>query len=106
MRLYHPTVSSDSECFVVPNLPHEIKLTKKQLPQFEAEGFEVFLKVIIQAAEAEAKSYGVIINSFYELEPEYVRKTWHIGPVSLCSKKTEDKLERGRKSAINENSNV
>ncbi|KAJ0700683.1 putative scopoletin glucosyltransferase [Helianthus annuus] len=110
MRLYRPTVSSDSESFVVPNLPHEIKLTRKQLPQIESEEFKVFVKVFIQAAEAEAKSYGVIFNSFYELEPEYVhhyrevmkRKAWHVGPVSLCSKNTEDKLERGKKSAIDE----
>ncbi|KAI3774721.1 hypothetical protein L1987_49281 [Smallanthus sonchifolius] len=110
MRLYQPTSSSDSEPFVVPHLPHEIKLTRKQLPQFEAEEFKVFLKVLIQAVEAEAKSYGVIFNSFYELEPEYVhhyrevlkRKSWHIGPVSLCNKSTEDKLERGKKSAIDE----
>ncbi|KAK1417513.1 hypothetical protein QVD17_26642 [Tagetes erecta] len=110
IRVYGPTVSSDTEPFVVPHLPHEIKLTKKQLPQFEGEEFKVFLKVLMQAAEAEAKSYGVIINSFYELEPEYVRhyrevvkrKAWHVGPVSLCSKSTEDKLERGKKSSIDE----
>ncbi|KAL8234710.1 hypothetical protein R6Q59_020810 [Mikania micrantha] len=31
------------------------------------------------------------------------RKAWHIGPVSLCSTiRTEDKLERGKKSSIDE----
>ncbi|KAM0025068.1 putative scopoletin glucosyltransferase [Helianthus debilis subsp. tardiflorus] len=110
MLLYQPTVSSDSDPFVVPYVPHEIKLTRKQLPQTDSEEFKVFLKVIIQAVEAEAKSYGVIINSFYELEPEYVRHyrevlkrtAWHVGPVSLWSKNTEDKLERGKKSATDE----
>ncbi|KAK1417512.1 hypothetical protein QVD17_26641 [Tagetes erecta] len=110
MRLNGPTVSSDSEPFVVPNLPHEIKLTRKQLPKIESEEFKVFLKVIMQAVEAEAKSYGVIVNSFYELEPEYAhhyrevmkRKAWHVGPVSLCGKSIDDKLERGKKSSINE----
>ncbi|KAI3774719.1 hypothetical protein L1987_49279 [Smallanthus sonchifolius] len=107
---YQPIVSSDSEPFVVPHLPHEIKLTRKQLPQLEGEEFKMFLKAIIQTVEAEAKSYGVIFNSFYELEPEYVhhyrevlkRKSWHVGPVSLCNKSTEDKLERGKKSAVDE----
>ncbi|KAK9071139.1 hypothetical protein SSX86_009707 [Deinandra increscens subsp. villosa] len=105
-----PNVSSDSEPFVVPHLPHEIKLTRKQLPKLEGEEFKVFLKVIIQAVEAEARSYGVIFNSFYELEPEYVRhyrevmkrKAWHIGPVSLYSKTIEEKVERGKKSSIDE----
>ncbi|KAI3525429.1 hypothetical protein L1887_04210 [Cichorium endivia] len=103
-------VSSDSELFIVPNLPHETKLTRKQLPHFEAETFQGFLKVLVQAMEAEMKSYGVIFNSFYELEPEYVhhfrevmnRKAWHMGPVSLCNKNTEDNSERGQKSAIDE----
>ncbi|KAK9071137.1 hypothetical protein SSX86_009705 [Deinandra increscens subsp. villosa] len=107
---YRPNVSSDSEPFIVPHLPHEIKLTRKQLPQFEGEEFKVFLKVIILSMEAEAKSYGVIFNSFYELEPEYVRhyrevmkrKAWHIGPVSLYSKTIEEKVERGKKSSIDE----
>ncbi|XP_076949083.1 scopoletin glucosyltransferase-like [Bidens hawaiensis] len=110
MKLHKPNASSDSEPFVVPNIPHEIKLTRKQLPQLESEEFKVFLKVVIQSVEAEAKSYGVIVNSFYELEPEYARhyrevlkrKAWHIGPVSICSKNKEDKLERGKKSAIDE----
>ncbi|KAD6795296.1 hypothetical protein E3N88_06192 [Mikania micrantha] len=111
IRLHQPNVSSDSEHFVVPYLPHEIKLTRKQLPQFEGDEFKDFLNFFIQVAEAEEKSYGVIVNSFYELEPEYVRhyrevmkrKAWHIGPVSLCSTiRTEDKLERGKKSSINE----
>ncbi|KAI3803709.1 hypothetical protein L1987_31869 [Smallanthus sonchifolius] len=110
IRRYQPNVSFDSEPFFVPHLPHGIELTRKQLPRFEAEEFKVFLKVIIQGVEAEAKSYGVIFNSFYELEPEYVdhyrevlkRKAWHVGPVSLCNKTTEDKLERGKKSAIYE----
>ncbi|KAI7728496.1 hypothetical protein M8C21_016543 [Ambrosia artemisiifolia] len=71
IRLNSSTVSSDSEPFVVPNLLHEIKITRKQLPQIGSGEFKVFLKVIIQVVEAKARSYGVIVNSFYELEPEY-----------------------------------
>ncbi|KAL4588696.1 hypothetical protein LXL04_001591 [Taraxacum kok-saghyz] len=101
-------VSSDSEHFIVPHLPHEIMLTRKQLPNFEGEVFKGFLKVFIEAMEAEARSYGLIFNSFYELEREYVhhyrevmkRKCWHIGPVSLCN--TEDKSERMKKSVMDE----
>ncbi|KAL4591655.1 hypothetical protein LXL04_004625 [Taraxacum kok-saghyz] len=101
-------VSSDSEHFIVPHLPHEIKLTRKQLPDWQADAFKGFVKVLIESMEADAKSYGMIFNSFYELEPEYVhhyrevmnRKGWHIGPVSLCN--TEDKWERGKKPVIDE----
>ncbi|KAI3716022.1 hypothetical protein L6452_23064 [Arctium lappa] len=112
IRLYEPhkTVSSDSEPFIIPHLPHEIKLTRKQLPHLDAEIFKDFVEVLIEAVEADATSYGVIVNSFNELEPEYVchyrevmkRKAWHIGPVSLCNKNTDDKSERGKKAAIDE----
>ncbi|KAI3991141.1 hypothetical protein MKX01_022362 [Papaver californicum] len=66
----HDTVSSDMETFQVPGLPyhHCIEMTR---------------------------SYGVIVNSFYELESPYAdhfrdvigMKAWQFGPVSLCIKR-------------------
>ncbi|PSS02691.1 Scopoletin glucosyltransferase [Actinidia chinensis var. chinensis] len=60
--------------------------------------------------EAEAASYGVVVNSFRELEPAYAehykkvigRKVWHIGPVSLSNRDNEDKARRGNKTSIDE----
>lgn len=56
------------------------------------------------------ESYGVIFNSFEELEPAYVEqyknkrdKVWCIGPVSLCIKSELDKAQRGNISVIDEN---
>ncbi|WRX13232.1 hypothetical protein QQP08_005719 [Theobroma cacao] len=113
MRLYEPhkKVQSDSEPFVVPNLPGDIKLTKKQLPDYMKQDAETdFTKMVKASKESELRSYGVVVNSFYELEDTYAdcyrnilgRKAWHIGPVSLCNRATEDKAERGKKSAIDE----
>ncbi|XP_022745902.1 scopoletin glucosyltransferase-like [Durio zibethinus] len=113
MRLYEPhkKVQSDSELFVVPNLPGDIMLTKKQLPDHMKKDIETdFAKMIKAVKESELKSYGVVFNSFYELEDTYAdyyrtvlgRKAWHIGPVSLCNRAIEDKSERGKKSAIDE----
>jgi len=56
------------------------------------------------AKESESRSYGVVVNSFYELEKVYAdhsrnvlgRKSWHIGPLSLCNKDTEEKARRGK----------
>nr|BAG80550.1 UDP-glucose:glucosyltransferase [Lycium barbarum] len=102
-------VSSDSETFVVPNLPHEIKLTRTQVSPFEQSDEEsVMSRVLKEVRESDLKSYGVIFNSFYELEPDYVehytkvlgRKSWDIGPLSLCNRDIEDKVERGKKSSI------
>ncbi|KAK8568192.1 hypothetical protein V6N13_106126 [Hibiscus sabdariffa] len=113
LRLYEPhkKVQSDSEPFVVPNLPGDIELTRSQLPDSMKQDVENDLTKILRAAkEAELKSYGVLFNSFYELEGTYAdyyrnvlgRKAWHVGPVSVCNRATTDKAERGKKSAIDE----
>lgn len=58
--------------------------------------------------ESDWRSYGVLINSFYELEPDYSdhyrtvlgRKSWNVGPLFLCNSGTnEGKGHRGKKSA-------
>uniref|UniRef100_A0A6N2KAB7 anthocyanidin 3-O-glucosyltransferase n=1 Tax=Salix viminalis TaxID=40686 RepID=A0A6N2KAB7_SALVM len=75
VRLYEPhkQVSSDSEPFVVPNLPGDIiKLTRKQLPASVREDVENdFTKLVKASKESELRSFGVVVNSFYELEPAY-----------------------------------
>ncbi|XP_062022378.1 UDP-glucose flavonoid 3-O-glucosyltransferase 7-like [Rosa rugosa] len=114
VTLYQPhmKVASDSESFLLPNLPHEIKMTRNELPYFlthqNSEG-ELF-KLLGALKETEERSYGIIINSFYELEPDYVdhyrkvfgRKSWHIGPVSLCNKAEKDISARGREGSVDD----
>ncbi|KAK7252019.1 hypothetical protein RIF29_35692 [Crotalaria pallida] len=110
-RQYKPQdkVSSYTEPFVVPNLPGEITLTKMQLPQLPQHD-KVFSQLLEESNESEVKSYGVIANSFYELEPVYAdhyrnelgRRAWHLGPVSLCKRDNEEKALRGREAAIDE----
>jgi UDP:flavonoid glycosyltransferase YjiC (YdhE family) len=54
------------------------------------------------------RSFGVVVNSFYELEPAYAdyykkvlgRRAWNVGPVSLCNRDTEDKAGRGKETSI------
>ncbi|KAL8479637.1 hypothetical protein ACS0TY_026513 [Phlomoides rotata] len=84
-KLYK-NVSSDSEPFVVPNLPHQLTFSEK-------------------------RSYGEVINSFYELEPDYADhyknvlgiRAWDIGPLPLCNNGAQDKFsQRGKKSAIDQ----
>ncbi|KAK9124075.1 hypothetical protein Sjap_013677 [Stephania japonica] len=60
---------------------------------------------------AEESAYGVIINSFDELEPQYSKlyrearhgKAWCIGPLSLVNKAELDIAERGNKASIDKN---
>ena len=114
LRLYEPhkKVSYDSEPFVIPNFPGEIKLTRMQLPDFikhEVEtDFSKWLKEVMESADL--RSDRVVVNSFYELKPAYAehykkvmgRKAWHIGPVSLCNENAEDKAQRGKQASIDE----
>jgi UDP:flavonoid glycosyltransferase YjiC (YdhE family) len=60
--------------------------------------------------EAELRSFGVVVNSFYELEPAYAdyykkvlgRRAWNVGPVSLCNRDIEDKAGRGKETSIDQ----
>ncbi|KAF2294721.1 hypothetical protein GH714_015726 [Hevea brasiliensis] len=105
-------VSSDSKPFVLTNVLSEIKLTRKQLPDGLRQDFDTdYSKLMSEIVESELKSFGIIVNSFYEVEPAYVdyyrkvlgRRAWPIGPVSLCNRGIEDKAQRGNEASISEN---
>ncbi|KAI3921633.1 hypothetical protein MKW92_018832 [Papaver armeniacum] len=114
LNLYKPyeAISADADPhspFVIPGLPDKIEMTMAQLPDnFKVKN--VFSEMMEKVRESELNSYGVLVNSFYELEPAYAehyrnilgRKTWHIGPVSLRNTDTSDKAQRGKKSTIDE----
>ncbi|TYJ01801.1 hypothetical protein E1A91_A13G179700v1 [Gossypium mustelinum] len=100
-------VTSETEYFVMPNMPHEVEFTKCQIPQVMYENLKQFSE---ERKKADLESYGVIVNSFEEMEPEYVKeykktredKVWCIGPVSLCNKEAMDKAQRGNKAPVDE----
>ncbi|KAI3986935.1 hypothetical protein MKX01_039870 [Papaver californicum] len=84
-------VTSDREAFVVPGLPDKIEMTRLQLhDKFKAEDASD-TEAREQVREAAQISYGILVNSFYELEPAYAmhyekvtrKRIWSIGPVSL-----------------------
>ncbi|KAL4347571.1 hypothetical protein GQ457_17G011350 [Hibiscus cannabinus] len=79
INLYQPhkRVESDSEPFVIPNLPGDINY-----------GFIVNSFYELEATYVD--HYRNVVG----------RKAWHIGPVSLCNKIIEDKADRGKKSSI------
>lgn len=107
---YEPykSVESDTDAFIMPNLPHMIEMTRQQVPNYLKDGSEI--KLMEQILKSELASYGIVVNSFHELEPAYSehytkvmgRKAWQVGPVSLCNRDTVDKAERGQKASISE----
>ncbi|MQL75812.1 hypothetical protein Taro_008207 [Colocasia esculenta] len=100
-----PPESSDGDeegIYVVPGLPHRIEFGRGQLPNSQKRRPD-FDKLFVQMKQAETRCFGVVVNSFYELEPEYAdryrkalgMKAWHVGPVSLCNDDDGNKAERG-----------
>ncbi|KAL5705633.1 hypothetical protein ACHQM5_023912 [Ranunculus cassubicifolius] len=113
IRQYAPQdkVESDTEAFVIPGLPDKIEFTKSQLPhRGRTDEENPFTEMRNKMREAEEKSFGTVVNSFHELEPEYAeyytkvlgRRAWNVGPVSLCNRSSSSKADRGKKSSISE----
>ncbi|MCE2055937.1 hypothetical protein HAX54_043776 [Datura stramonium] len=105
----HLKVESEAEEFIIPGLPHTLKMSRQQISDHLKDETETPMTEIVKdIMRAEIISYGAIVNSFYELEPNYVkhyrevvgRKVWHVGPVSLCNKDNEDKAQRGQDSSF------
>ncbi|KAJ9695289.1 hypothetical protein PVL29_010664 [Vitis rotundifolia] len=101
---------SEGEPFVVPGLPDRIELTRAQLPGSVNTSGTDLREMRNQIREVELAAYGVLVNTFEELEPAYVKefrkvrgdKVWCVGPVSLCHKENKDKAERGKKASVDE----
>lgn len=92
----HETVAED-EPFVVPGLPHAVRLVRSQLMGGVTSpgGFEGRMMESLKC------TYGSIMNTFHMMEPGYTdnnhffRRTWLVGPVSLCNSDTPDRAVRG-----------
>ncbi|KAI3447535.1 hypothetical protein Pfo_004200 [Paulownia fortunei] len=103
----HETVPS-TEPFVVPGLPDKIEFTKLQLPGLFNPGSMDFNDFREQVRKTESQAYGVVVNSFEELENRYVDefqklkggKVWCIGPLSLYSNDNLDRAQRGNQASI------
>lgn len=93
----HEKVTSDLDPFIVPGLSDRIELTTSQLPVFGGQPHGGGLHKRMPGSDE--KSFGVMVNSFYDLETicvDYFRdelgnRAWIVGPVSLCNRNVEDK---------------
>ena len=102
-------VTSESETFLVPNMPDRIEFTKAQLPESTKNITDDWRDRIDQFKVAELSAEGILVNTFEELEPRYVeeyqkvvKKIWCIGPLSLCDRVMSNKFGRGNKSTIDD----
>ncbi|KAL2344777.1 hypothetical protein Fmac_006062 [Flemingia macrophylla] len=113
VALYDDASSDHSDSpFVIPNFPGEIEVSRTHAGPFMKckEASTGVLKLVEEARESELRSYGVVVNSFYELEKVYAdhyrkvlgRKAWHVGPLSLCNKNSQEQANRGKEASIEE----
>ncbi|KAM3337953.1 nuatigenin 3-beta-glucosyltransferase-like [Capsicum galapagoense] len=101
LKLYtpHEKVSSDSESFLIPGLPDNIEMKRSQLPEniiiTNPEG--PYWEMMKRIKESEPRSYAMIHDTIYDLEPSYAelyqkirgKKPWLIGPLFHFSKREE-----------------
>ncbi|KAK4271310.1 hypothetical protein QN277_020021 [Acacia crassicarpa] len=102
--------NSSEQIIIVPGLPHKVEFKRSHLHLF----FNITTKLNVEYREkvweAEEEAYGVIVNSFEELESEYLKeykkvtgkKVYCVGPVSLSIKDNMDKSQRGNNIDSNE----
>nr|BAG16514.1 flavonoid glucoyltransferase UGT73N1 [Antirrhinum majus] len=104
----HETVPPN-EPFVVPDFPDEIELTRFQLPGLLNPSPRInFYDFREQVKKTEEEAYGVVVNSFEELEKDYFEmfrklkggKVWCVGPLSLYGNDDLDRAGRGNKASI------
>ncbi|XP_028790001.1 UDP-glycosyltransferase 73C4-like [Neltuma alba] len=103
---------SDSEPFIIPGLPDRVEFKKYQLPgAFNPNATNQGLNVAREMVrESEGEALGVVVNTFQELEAEYVekykkvsgKKVWCIGPVSLSNENKLDKAQRCKRNDSND----
>ncbi|XP_065009959.1 anthocyanin 3'-O-beta-glucosyltransferase-like [Musa acuminata AAA Group] len=92
------------QAFDVPGLPHRFQMTWSQLPEFITKPDDSMERL----GDGYRKSYGMLVNSFYELESDYIdlvkkgseTKLWHVGPLSLHNQLAKEKAARGNTASI------
>ncbi|XP_028783090.1 anthocyanin 3'-O-beta-glucosyltransferase-like [Neltuma alba] len=105
----HRFASSKSDPFVLAGLPHPITVTLSRLPDYALTTNEITY-MMDSFRDSELNCYGRIVNSFAELEEEYIehyekttgKAVWHVGPTTLLNRSSEDKAERNLKAVVSE----
>ncbi|KAL3514461.1 hypothetical protein ACH5RR_027178 [Cinchona calisaya] len=107
----YKSVKSDSESFLIPDLPDKIEMKRSQLEGYLKEETP-FTKVIKSVKDSENRSFGLVFDNFYEFEPQYadylakirgIRRYWTIGPLFYFSNKVgkSDKIADVNDSCLN-----
>lgn len=109
LSLYKGDEGNEEDKIVVPNMPQRIEFSKAQLAEPPRKNIDKFNTMIDQIKKSESSAQGILVNTFEEMEKCFVdeyrkinRKTWYVGPVSLSNKHTEEKVNRGNMTSIDQ----
>ncbi|KAJ9559280.1 LOW QUALITY PROTEIN: hypothetical protein OSB04_013894 [Centaurea solstitialis] len=101
LRVYAPQneAKSESESFVVPGLPDKITMKRSEIAEhLKVKTMSKWGEILKEVELSEKRSYGLVHNTFYEIEPAYVEhcktfkgtKIWAIGPLFQFFKNNDD----------------
>ncbi|KAK6784668.1 hypothetical protein RDI58_018123 [Solanum bulbocastanum] len=104
----YKNVASDSERFLIPDLPLDIKMKISEIEDFLKEETE-YKKTVDDILQAEVRSHSIIHNTCSDLEPGFAQlyekargvKRWHIGPLALFINKYEAEISSKQISNLN-----
>ncbi|KMZ59952.1 Flavonoid glucosyltransferase, family GT1 [Zostera marina] len=91
--------ATDNRKMVIKGIPDNVTVTKAEVPGFFPKGTSLYDEFL----GAYETSDGIILNSFTELEPEYIKlfetfkgkKVWPLGPVGLINRDITEQIHRG-----------
>ncbi|MQM23932.1 hypothetical protein Taro_057002 [Colocasia esculenta] len=87
--------------FVVPHLPDRVEMVRSELPSNLMDRNATHVENLEKRIKAQRECFGVILNTFYELEPAYCdlyrtmdcRRAWYVGPCTLWPKDGQEEEE-------------
>ncbi|MCI09908.1 soyasapogenol B glucuronide galactosyltransferase-like, partial [Trifolium medium] len=93
----HDNLVSDTQKFTIPGLPHIIEMNPLQIPDWLKTN-NIAATYFEPIFESEKRSYGILYNSFHELESDYEKlskttmgiQSWSVGPVSAWINKDDE----------------
>ncbi|CAM8962809.1 unnamed protein product [Rhodiola kirilowii] len=96
-------LADESNWFDVPGMPEKVSFRVSQVRGMITRDNKDWKTFQDKLAEAENLAYGVVFNTFDDLESRFIdqyvkvkeKKVWSIGPVSICNKEYMDKVNRG-----------
>ncbi|KAL9686389.1 hypothetical protein QQ045_023847 [Rhodiola kirilowii] len=99
-----------NEWFEIPGMPDRIRFTRGQV-NGNATSNKGALEWEKSIDEDEKGAYGVLLNTFEDLEKIYIKnyekvkekKVWCVGPVSRCNEQYSDKVTRGNTASFDVN---